>query len=276
MPSAQYHADADGPSLSSSIAKALLRQSPYHAWLRHTKLNASAVADESARFDLGSAAHALLLEGNQAKICIVEADDWRTKAAKEKRDEARENGLLPILAKHNTALTRMVDAARLFIDNSELKGVFSDGKPEQSVYWEESGVKLRCRPDWLTSDRSLILDYKTTDSAAPDTFNRQIPRMGYDFQASFYQRGLAAIGHQGAQFVFLAQEIEPPYACTLHGIANSMKEIADADVEESIAIWRECMATNKWPSYPNAIHWAEATTWQMQQHEQRIQNAHAI
>ena len=121
----EYHADpCESPSLSSSLASALLNQSPRHAWMQHPELNPDYRPEENSRFDLGSAAHALLLEGNQAKIAIIEADDWRTKKAKEERDTARENGLLPVLAKHDFALKAMVKAAREFIETTELKGLF--------------------------------------------------------------------------------------------------------------------------------------------------------
>jgi hypothetical protein len=46
---------------------------------------------EEARFDLGRAAHQVLLEGN-ANVAVIEESDWRTKAAKDARDWARSRG----------------------------------------------------------------------------------------------------------------------------------------------------------------------------------------
>ena len=271
---ADYHADpALVPSLSNSIAKTIIQHSPYHAWLEHPKLNPKYQHRDSGTFDIGTAAHALLLEGNQAKIAIIEADDWRTKAAREVREEARSNGLTPILAKHNAAVNRMVDAAKSFIETTELRGIFQDGAPEQTLIWQEDDVYMRSRLDWLTADRRLILDYKSSASAEPRWFSRQIANMGYDMQAAFYLRGLAACGHPNAQFVFLAQEVEPPHACSLHAIAPSMYEIAQAKVQQAINIWRQCMKSGEWPAYNNQIHWAEATAWQMAQMEELMEAA---
>src|SRR6266571_488600 len=66
----QYHADpAPTASLSSSVASILLDQSPLHAWLAHPRLNHSYVReDANSRFDLGSAAHMMLLERREDKI----------------------------------------------------------------------------------------------------------------------------------------------------------------------------------------------------------------
>ena len=267
---AEYHADpCDRPSLSSSLAKVLLNQSPRHAWMQHPQLNPDYRPEENSRFDLGSAAHALLLEGNQAKIAIIEADDWRTKKAKEERDIARENGLLPVLAKHDFALKAMVKAAREFIETTELKGIFADGQPEQTVLWQEQNTWCRARPDWLTDDHKIILDYKTTDSAAPEVFIRQIPRMGYDLQSEFYTRGIYRLFNLMPVFIFLAQEIDPPYACSLVSLSNAYRDIADAKVERAMELWGQCLSSGNWPSYNTAIHYAQAPGWMVYEYEQQ-------
>ena len=42
-----YHADpADAPSLSASIAKILIAETPLHAWTAHPKLNPNFVREE--------------------------------------------------------------------------------------------------------------------------------------------------------------------------------------------------------------------------------------
>lgn len=271
LPSEQYHADPCAvPSLSNSIAKALLDQSPMHARMAHPKLNPAHRPDENSRFDLGSAAHAVLLEGNQSKVCVIDAADWRTKDAKAKRDEARANGLLPILAKHDSAIKRMVKAAQDFISASPLRGVWKAGKPEQTVIWEDEGVTCRAMMDWLTDDRKLILDYKTTDSAHPDVFGRQIARMGYDMQAAFYTSGIIAQGYDEPRFVFLAQEIEPPHACSLVELHSSYMEIAHAKYTRAVSLWRECMTRNQWPAYPTTITTALPPVWAMAKHESEL------
>ena len=266
-----YHADPCAePSLSSSIAKVLLNQSPRHAWMQHPQLNPDYRPEENSRFDLGSAAHALLLEGNQAKIAIIEAEDWRTKKAKEERDEARANGLLPVLIKYDFALKQMVKVAKEFIETTELKGIFADGQPEQTVIWQEQNIWCRARPDWLTNDNKIILDYKTTDSAAPEVFIRQIPRMGYDLQSEFYTRGIYRLFNLMPVFIFLAQEIDPPYACSLVSLSNAYRDIADAKVERAMELWGQCLSTGNWPSYNPAIHYAEPNSWQLAEYEELV------
>lgn len=272
MSADQYHSDpCPSPSLSNSVANVLLARSPYHAWMAHPKLNPAYRSDESSRFDLGSAAHAILLEGDSTKICIVDAADWRTKTAKEQRDTARANGLLPILAKHDFAVKAMVLKARAFIEQSELAGIFTEGKPEQTLTWQEPGIWCRSRLDWLTNDHQVILDYKTTDSAEPEAFIRQIGRMGYDLQTAFYSRAVHMAGKcKTPTFVFLVQEVELPYACSLVGLSSAYNEIAQAKYLQATQTWRECLEANKWPAYPSVVCYAEPPVWAMKEHEEDL------
>lgn len=264
-----YHADPSPvPSLSNSIANILLTRSPYHAWLSHPKLNPNFQPDESSRFDLGSAAHAMLLESDATKICVIDAPDWRTKKAKEERDQARANGLLPILAKHDYAVKKMVNAAHAFLEQSELRGILQDGDAEQTLMWEDDGVHCRSRLDWMTSDNVVILDYKTTEVAAPDFFIRQIGRMGYDLQAAFYTRGVHVCTGANPTFVFLAQEIDAPYACSLVSLSNAYIEVAMQKYRTALQTWKECMESGKWPTYPTRICYAEPPAWALREYEE--------
>lgn len=274
VPSGVYHADpCAAPSLSSSVAQILLRESPRKAWTCHPKLNPNYQEEQDSKFDLGTCAHAVLLENDASRIAIIEADDWRTKAAKEQRDAARAIGQTPLLAKHYEAIRRMVNAALAFIPDSEI-GEFWDGaESEVTGICQDKGVWLRCRFDRITANRRFIVDYKTTDCVAPEIFSRQIVRMGYHFQEAFYRRVASVLGAESPQFVFLAQSVEHPHECSLHGIDPALREIADAEVERAICIWQDCIKTNRWPSYGGRIHWTVPATWQIKEHELRLLEA---
>lgn len=283
-----YHADpCVKPSLSSSIANVLLQQSPLHAWMAHPRLNPNFTRESDSRFDLGSAAHTMLLERDESKVVIVEADDWRTKAAREARDQAQANGQYAILARQYADVQKMVQAAHSYIQTTELRGLLDTGTPEQSLVWQEGDVWCRARPDLLSADRRVCLDYKTSDSAHPEVFGRQIGRLGYDLQAEHYLRalehccplhkpgevivvkdpggfkGALAIGYLSATFVFLVQEISPPYACSLISLSNAYRAVGESKLQRAYKIWSECLATNRWPAYPANICYTEPTSYQL-------------
>lgn len=270
---AAYHADpCPEPSLSSTIARVLIDKSPMHAFLAHPRLSPQTPEDDSTeRMDFGAAAHDVLLEGGTGKIMLVDAEDWRTKAAREARDKARADGLVPVLPKQYDRIMAMVNAARGFINLSELKGLWDTGGPERTIVWQEDGIWLRARLDWITADHKIVLDYKTCESAQPDAFIRQLARMNYDLQAAFYRRGVIALTGEVPLWSFLAQEADAPHACSLVGMSESYWAIADAKVERAIKIWRECMRTGRWPAYGTRIHYATPPTWVMAEHEANLQ-----
>lgn len=289
IPMAEYLADpCEQPSLTASVANLLLTRSPAHARMAHPRLYLGFVREDDSRFELGSAAHALLLEGDGSSIEFIAANDWRTNAAKEARDAARNAGKLPILNKYEGTLREMVKIAKAAIEQSELAGLFKKGRPEQTIIWQEDGVLCRCRPDFLTADRTIVLDYKTSESAEPEFFIRQIGRLGYDVSAAFYLRGVESLGetHQGfthideagtvatPAYVWLAQEIEPPFACSLVALGNAYRAIADDKVDRAIAMWRQALTSDKWPAYSLNLHYAEPAPWQMAEYEARL-NAEA-
>lgn len=261
----QYHMDpCPQPSLSSSIGKILIEQSPAHAWMAHPRLNLQYEREVNSRFDLGSAAHIMLLEKQRSdRIVVVDAKDWRTNAAKEARDAAVAGGKFAVLIEQYNEVCLMASVARQFIDTTELAGIFENGRAEQTVIWQEGQAWCRCRPDWLTPDSNIIVDYKTTTDANPEAFARQIARMGYDLQAEHYTRGVHATKSEDKEpkFVFLVQELAKPYLCSLVALSATYRVVGISKFKHALRLWDKCMANHDWPAYPTQIAYVEATPW---------------
>lgn len=267
MPADQYH---KMPQLSCSLAKVIITQSPLHAWTACPALNPNYQSEEKEAFDIGSAAHALLLEGED-RMVVVEADDWRKKVAQEARDAARAEGKHPVLARKYADVQAMRDVAvRAIAECSDLSGLtLANGRAEHVITWADKGVECRARIDFLANGELVILDYKSTTDATPRAFSKQIARMGYHYQDEFYSRGVEAVFGKRPKFIFLAQETTAPYACSFHGCAPSLLGIAEMDVAYAVRTWGECLASGRWPAHSNRIHWAEAAAWQMAEVEER-------
>ncbi len=267
-----YHADtvADRPSLSASIAKILCDRTPLHAWTAHPRLNPNFVREEKDAFDLGTIAHALILQGDTATE-VLDFPDWRTKIAKEAREASRAAGKTPILAKHWSTVRRMVEAAVAQIDSHEADpALFAPGLPEQTIVWDEDGVTCRARIDWLHDDRRAIDDYKTTSASAdPAAWCRTMLNMGGDIQQAFYRRGMRALFGQNPEWRFIVQETYPPYALSVVSLAPDALALAEKKVERAIETWRRCLATDTWPGYTTRIAYAESPPWAEAQYLER-------
>lgn len=262
----QYHADpSDTPSLSASIANVLLTHSPAHARAAHPKLNPTYARKEEQKFDVGTAAHALLLQGVSV-VDICDYPDWRSGAAKEARDLARTHGRIPLLTDQWTEVEAMTTSvsAQLAALNIE-PPLFTAGQPEQTLVWDENGVACRARLDWLHDDHGCIDDLKTTSrSANPETWCRStLWSIGADVQAAFYTRGLTAVtgAFVPATFRWAVCETTPPYAVSVISLSPAALELANAKVDYALALWKRCLETDTWPGYPTDICFAEPLPW---------------
>ena len=108
MDEADYHADpVPGGSLSCSGAKKLLASPARFAYDReHPPAPTRAM-------EMGSAVHAHeLVLGTGAQIVVIDADNYRTKAAQEAAAAAREAGAVPLLTAEHDQVQAMAAALR--------------------------------------------------------------------------------------------------------------------------------------------------------------------
>jgi len=265
----QYHADpAPMPSLSRGTICDLIYRSPAHAWIDHPRLNPTWQPDVDKKFDVGQASHDALLCGME-RVQPLDFPDWRTKAARDAREGVRSIGKLPVLVRQYEKIERMVVAARKFWkDCPDLDGfAFEHGTTEVSAFWLEDSTWCRVRWDWISNDKRLIVDYKTTENAGADWPRRSIVAHGLDIQDHWYRRGARAVIGGDPSFVFLVQEVDPPYAVQAFALEPAFQEIGKAKCDVGLRIWRECLERNEWPAYQNRIAYVEPNAWQMAEAE---------
>lgn len=253
------------PCLSRSVIKDLLFKSPYHAWYGHPDLNPDWEPEESnGKFDVGTFSHALLLQGEDNAL-VIDADDWRTKAAQGKREEARKGGKIPFLTCQYERTIDVVSAVERQIYGCKELGITDlrkDGKAEQSFFWKEGDTWFKIRPDWISNDGKLILDFKFTDmSANPEGIDRHVTSMGYEIQNSLYVRGVEAIQGHAPKFVFIFAECSAPFACSFIGLTPAFLDMGKQKVEFGKFVWEKCLRENKWPAYPNRVAYIEPPAW---------------
>ncbi len=194
----QYHADpCPSPSLSSSIAKLLITKSPKHAWLAHSRLGGAPVDGEEESADpsatkakaLGELIHRLVI-GKGGEVVVIDADSYRTGAAKAQRDVALAKGQIPVLAHKLPEAEAAANAAREQLDAMGFDYAYRDGMKEVVLAWYEDGIWLRIMVDQLVIDEAVkmaaIRDLKTVGrSSHPKACGKQISDMGYDFSLAF-------------------------------------------------------------------------------------------
>lgn len=282
LSAAAYYADKidDTPTLSASIAKILVGQSPRHAWTAHPRLNPQYAPKAEQKFDIGTVVHRLLLQPElESRVAVVDADSWRTNAAKAVRDQAREEGDTPLLIGEWQRVQEMLTAVRAQLPLLDVDPLpFTDGKAEQTLCWEDerTGVLCRARLDWLRDDMTVIDDLKTSKwSANPLSWSRRtLWSIGADVQTVMYRRAVKSITGTEPDLRFIIAESQPPFAIGVVALAESALTLAESKLDAALDIWKRCLETNEWPGYtPRVIEaaapaWAEMDFWDRQQIEE--------
>lgn len=245
MPDDVYHADpVPAGSLSSSGARRLLETCPakFDYERRHPRA-------ATKTFDVGHAAHQMIL-GTGPHLEVVPGDRWDTTVAKAKVAEIREAGGIPLKQAVWDQVKAMADAV---LADPLAAALFSDGQPEQSLFWidERTGIWRRARLDWLRAN--AIVDLKSCESADEEHIRRAIARYGYHAQDDFYREGARALGLGDLPFIFVFVEKAPPHL--IHVVQLGPDELAAGRAINNKAIDRfaECQRTGAWPGYATDI-----------------------
>ena len=255
MPEGAYYGDpVPWSSLSASMCKVLI-QPGGPAKLRQ-QLNSPPAP--KAEFDIGHAAHKLVL-GVGAELALIPHAEWRTKEAKAAVAEARAEGKIPM---RPADWDRVHTMAERVYAHPEAAALLNGVVPEVSAFRRhESGMWLRSRFDAVGNDR--IIDYKSTRSAAPEAFRRDAANLGYHVQAAFYSAMSHALDGlpDNPDFVFIAQEKEPPYLVSVIELSPAFLAIGTAAYEHAIALYQRCQETGEWPGYPNQTTVLDPPPW---------------
>lgn len=263
VPVDTYHADlvSDIPTLNSTVAKALLLETPAHAKQKHPKLmDGDYTPKHTDAMDEGTALHQMLLGDDRCDV--LDFDAFRSDAAKAARDESRGAGRVPLLRKKWDEIALIGDSLKQQVAAFPIDPpLFVDGRPEQTIVWYENGVGLRARLDWLRTDLACIDDLKKSRSAQPRRWARAMWPLGYDIQAAFYIRACRAAFGVEPVFRWVAIEPDPPYAMSVHVLSPQALAAAHEKVDLAIDLWAECLRTGSWPAYSQTVNVVELPEW---------------
>jgi PDDEXK-like uncharacterized protein DUF3799 len=261
LPEDAYHADpVPAGSLSHSGAKQLLPPSCPALFFWHQDH-----PRQKKEWDFGTAAHKLVLHSGP-EIVVVDADSWRTNAAKEAAKEARERGAVPLLAKDWAEAQQMADAIRCH----PIAGALLDpatGQPEVSAFWQDddTGTWCRCRYDFLPHDdggRLLLVDYKSAASASPEKFRKAAADHGYHIQDAWYSGAARVLGlDDDPAFLFVVQEKTPPYLVSVVQLDEPARRAGAAAGRKAIGIYQDCVASGEWPGYCDDVELISLPPW---------------
>lgn len=248
MPEAEYHADKTAWS-KSMLWDFVCRRSKCYA----THFLGLAPPETSKRcFDLGDLAHAAILEPHRLESdyiaypasLLAKNGAVSTNAAKEFRDSHEAAGRVVMKQEDFDIVAKMVESVRAKLG----QWLKAPAKIEHAIYWTDgnSGLRCRCRPDFLVESVPIILDVKTTDDVTPAIFKRRVETLGYWLQDVHYSAGIGALLAVEPMFLFVVVESEWPHQCAAFELSQSDKFAGREYHTKLLDDVAECMETGDW------------------------------
>lgn len=251
MPAELYHSTSvtPEPALSSSGARMIEQECPALYHYRH--LDPAYVREQKRAFDIGTALHLLVLEPElfDGAVSIIDADDYRTKEAREAKSRAYLAGKTPLLEQEATKLRAMRDA---IFRHPVAKLAFVGGVAERSYFWkdEETGIWCKARPDYAPAHLRYFTDVKTSTSANPRAFERRVWDLGYHMQAAWYLDARHAIdGARPERFAFIVVSTEPPHLVTPVWLDAETVAWGALQNQRARQTFARCLERGEWPAY---------------------------
>lgn len=260
VPHDVYHADPCAePSLSSHMAGILLGKSPLHAKLAHPRFGGD-INGGTRRTEDGAIRHKLVF-GAGPEIVEVCAGDWRTKDARQKRDDAIDAGAIPVL-------TGKLEDAKAEAE------IIRDGFPvpldeclcEVTIVWFDRELRIWCRmrADAYHEQTATIYDLKNCENVILSASGTACIRFGYDIQAAAYIEGVeSAFPGLAGRVRFMFHFVEPGIPPVTAPLSGEFLELGRRKWKRAKELWAQCLHTNVWPG--PQIERIECPPWAMAQ-----------
>jgi hypothetical protein len=145
------------------------------------------------------------------------------------------------------------------------KRLLAGCKPEQSIFVEDrQGTLRKSRLDALTKG-NVIPDLKTTESAAIESFERNVSRYRYHVQAAYYLDNCNLAGIEKVAFFFIVVEKTPPYLVRCLQMNSDVIDYGRSLYQHDIQIYRNCVESGQWPGWGDGYEEIGLPAWEMKQ-----------
>ena len=269
LPASDYHSGdvTPEPALSSSVAWKMITECPAKIWQDHPALNPGFKPKTARAFDIGTACHSLVLEGDATNFVIVRgytkdgkpSKGYTTDDAKAQRDAAYEAGKVPLLPDELPLVEQMATELRAQLDADPENAMLllpGEATTEASYFWQDRRTGLWCksRPDWYANGE--LVNYKTSgrDVGPARDYGKHIADLGYAQRAAWEIEAIRAVtGKQVRKDLIVAQEDEAPHVAVVYELQESDLEYGAMLNRYAIQDFAECLARGKtrecWPGY---------------------------
>jgi len=256
---AAYHTR---PAVSAGLLWDITQECPAYAYARSVFCpEEKRIREETKEMNFGRAVHFAGLQPElwEDQVTVIDAKDYRTKAAQEYREMARFAGKTPLLA----ADVDLIAKLRQAILESAAGPWFEEGACEQSVTFEfgaspedplgQLSMPCKLRVDCVAPFAGgPLLDLKTAQTANPEAFSRACTTWGHHLRAAWYKDGWLASEGERRPYVFVIVSKTEPHLVETYVLDDRSEEWGRRLYRRALAEVRLALEEGKWRSYSAA------------------------
>jgi len=218
--------------------------------------------EQTAAMRFGSAMHMGMLQPALYESTYVINPDWskNSNQHKEWRAAQEDAGRICIDRKDADAIECM---RHVFWQHPKTKSLLKGAIFEESFWWKEDGLLMKCRPDIRDPNRRILWDAKSCPDAAPGKFARDAHKFQYARQSKHYLAGVSAVeGEPYESFGFIAIEKKPPYTPMFYLLDAADIDQGEVLRNEAIKKYKEYQKkTDEWWGYSADVETLTLPDW---------------
>ena len=136
--------------------------------------------------------------------------------------------------------------------NPNARELLEKGRAENSIYWQdaETGLNLRCRPDFLND---FCSDLKSCDSASRPAVMRSIYNLGYFVSDAMYREGIHSVTGEWLPFLYIFIEKQKPHQCVVYSLDESSQRLAHETYRNNLRKLATALETDNWPGHEDDL-----------------------
>ena len=252
----------DGPSVSSSMLRMIISQSPAHFYAQWEG-NPDCVEPKDTRaFILGRALHHLMLgEPFFATLFVIQPKEWPDEKGELK---PWHNGR-KVCKEWNAKQAKAGRAILTPAEVEQIKGMAKslgkhplikppvsalNGAIERSIFWKDkaTGLWLKIRPDAIPGDSGDFVDLKKTTSVQYFDIIRSIEKLGYFQQGALICQGAREVlGIERPTFTLVFIEDDVPFCPRVVTLKENDLAVGDKANRVALDIFARCLKSGHWP-----------------------------
>lgn len=201
------------------------------------------VTDDKAAFVFGRVAHLAVFEPESLPSLVAVWEGGVRRGKEWDAFEAAHSGKEILKSDEFAELSALALAVRQ--KPSVQRHLLSKGHAEPTFTWEEQGLPLKGRADWVSE--LGILELKTTRDASPAAFGRECAQRNYHVQAAMYSDAYEAAHGRRLPYFIVAAEKSATHDVVAYRVSEELLNAGRERYRAWLELLKSCTASGKWP-----------------------------